>query len=130
MKKRCTKMDLAILAAVILLIAGVFVKTWTLRRNAQEPVPCTYSMELIDPTPGIADALTIGDTVYCNEGKASIGTISGIETADSRVVITLTAEGTPIEGGWRVGFYNILPGLNQDFFTKTAYWNGIVTEVQ
>lgn len=127
MKKQHTKMDLLILAAVIALIAGVFVKGWALRRTAVESISFTYQMELIDPESGIADAIIPGDTVICEAGKQPVGIVVDVQTDGGLVVVTIQANGYPIDGGYRTNVYDILPGFRQRFYTDTAYWKGIIT---
>lgn len=124
MKKRLTKMDFWVLAVVLALIAGVFVKT---RMTAAMPdtMPFTYQMELTDPDGEIAP----GDTVLCIVGKQPVGIVTEIRTDAEKLVLTLEAEGFPIEGGWRTNVYDILPGLEDDFYTESASWYGIVTGI-
>ena len=120
MKKQLTKMDFWVLAVLLALIAGVFVKT---RMTAAMPdtMPFTYQMELSNAEGDIAP----GDVVFCIAGKQSIGTVTAIDGS----VLTLQAEGFPIEGGWHTNVYDILPGFEFDFYTENADWYGIVTGV-
>ena len=134
MKKQLTKMDLWVLAVVLALIAGVFVKGRVMRR-LPEISSFTYQMELTDVEGDIAP----GDTVLCLAGKQPIGTVTEVQTEGDRLILTLQAEGFPIEGGWRTNVYDILPGFEDDFYTeivaedgsstKTASWYGIVTGI-
>ena len=120
MKKSLTKMDLWVLAVVLALIAGIFVKA---RMTAAMPdtMPFTYQMELSNVEGGIAP----GDVVFCVTGKQPVGTVTAVDGS----VLTLQAEGFPIEGGWRTNVYDIAPGFEYDFYTESAGWYGIVTGV-
>ena len=124
MKKRLTKMDFWVLAVVLALIAGIFVKT---RMSAAMPdtMPFTYQMELTNPQGDISP----GDTVLCIAGKQPVGIVTEINTNGETLVLTLRAEGFPIAGGWRTNVYDILPGLEDDFYTESASWYGIVTGI-
>ena len=134
MKKQLTKMDFWVLAVVLALIAGVFVKGRVMRR-LPEISSFTYQMELTEVEGDIAP----GDTVLCLAGKQPIGTVTEVQTEGDRLILTLQAEGFPIEGGWRTNVYDILPGFEDDFYTeivaedgsstKTASWYGIVTGI-
>lgn len=118
MKKRLTKMDFWVLAVLLALIAGVFVRT---RMTVAMPDTMTFSyqMELSD----VEGTIAPGDVVFCVAGKQPVGTVTDVD--GSR--LTLQAEGFPIEGGWRTNVYDILPGFEFDFYTETAGWYGIVT---
>ena len=80
-----------------------------------------------------------GDTVLCMAGKQPVGTVTEVLSEGDRTVITLQAEGFPIEGGFHTNVYDILPGFEDDFYTeivaedgsstKTASWYGIVTGI-
>lgn len=120
MKKRLTKMDLWVLAVVLALVAGVLVRA---RMTAAMPdtATFTYQMEISEAEGGIAP----GDTVFCVAGKQPVGTVTGIDGT----VLTLQAEGFPIEGGYRTNVYDIQPGFEYDFYTETAEWYGVVTVV-
>ena len=119
---------------VLALIAVVFVKGRVMRR-LPEISSFTYQMELTDVEGDIAP----GDTVLCLAGKQPIGTVTEVQTEGDRLILTLQAEGFPIEGGWRTNVYDILPGFEDDFYTeivaedgsstKTASWYGIVTGI-
>lgn len=124
MKQRLTKMDFWVLAVVLALIAGMFVRT---RMTVAMPdtMPFTYQMELTDVQGDIAP----GDTVLCVAGKQSVGIVTGLSTDGEQTVLTLQAEGFPIEGGWRTNVYDIEPGFEFDFYTQTASWYGIVSSV-
>ncbi len=134
MKNQLTKMDFWVLAVVLALIAGVFVKCRVMRR-LPEISSFTYQMELSEVEGDIAP----GDTVLCLAGKQPIGTVTEVQTEGDRLILTLQAEGFPIEGGWRTNVYDILPGFEDDFYTeivaedgsstKTASWYGIVTGI-
>ena len=120
MKKTLTKMDLWVLAVVLALVAGVFVRGRMLQRLPENQA-FTYQMEISNPDGDIAP----GDTVFCVAGKQSVGTVTGVEGS----VLTLQAEGFPIEGGWHTNVYDILPGFEFDFYTENASWYGIVTGI-
>lgn len=124
MKKRLTKMDFWVLAVVLTLVAGVFVRT---RMTVAMPdtMPFTYQMELTDIEGDIAP----GDTVLCVAGKQPVGIVTEVQTVGEETVLTLEAEGFPIEGGWRTNVYDIEPGFEYDFYTETASWYGIVTGI-
>lgn len=129
MKKRLTKMDLWVLAVALMLIASVFVKGEMMRR-LPDTVTFTYQMELSAAEGDIVP----GDTMLCIKGKQPLGTVTEVRPEGDRLVLTLQAEGFPIEGGWRTNVYDILPGLEDDFYTdrtswETATWYGIVTGV-
>lgn len=122
MKKQHTKMDLLVLAVVLALIAGTFVKDRMLRR-LPEVSSFTYQMELTD----VEGDIVPGDPVLCMAGKRPVGIVTEISTDGDRMVLTLAAEGFPIDGGWRTNVYDIAPGFEHDFYTETASWYGIVT---
>ena len=122
MKKRLTKMDFWVLAVVLALVAGVFVKDRMLDQ-LPKPTAFTYQMELTN----VEGDLVPGDSVLCNDGKRPVGIVTEISTDGERTVLTLAAEGFPIEGGWRTNVYDIAPGFENDFYTETASWYGIVT---
>lgn len=128
MKKRLTKMDLWVLAVVLALIAGLFVKGRMLDQLPETDL-YTYQMTLIDPEAGIAERIIPGDTVVCEVGKQSIGTVTAVQTDGEEVVVTIQAEGFRIDGGIRTNVYDILPGFRQRFYTETAWWKGIITSV-
>ena len=128
MKKRLTKMDLWVLAVVLALIAGLFVKGRMLDQLPETDL-YTYQMTLIDPEAGIAEHIIPGDTVVCEVGKQSIGTVAAVQTDGEAVVVTIQAEGFRIDGGIRTNVYDILPGFRQRFYTETAWWKGIITSV-
>lgn len=127
-RKQHTPMNYWILAVMLALIAGVFFKLHGLDR-LPETAPFTYQMELIDPEPGIADTIISGDTVICEAGKQPVGTVAEVRTIEGQVVITIRAEGFPIDGGWRTNVYDILPGFEYDFYTDSVRWYGIVTGI-
>lgn len=127
-KKQHTTMDLLVLAVVLALIAGVFFKFHALN-SLPERIPFTYQMELIEPEEGIAEAIIPGDTVTCEAGKQPVGVVTDVRTDGDLVVLTIQADGYPIDGGWRTNVYDILPGFRQRFYTDTAYWKGIITSV-
>lgn len=122
MKKQLTKMDFWVLAVVLALITGVFFKT---RMTVAMPdtMPFTYQMELS----GLEGGITPGDTALCMTGKQPVGIVTEVQTVDGQTVLTLEAEGFPIEGGFRTNVYDILPGFEDEFYTETASWYGIVT---
>lgn len=124
MKKQHTKMDILVLAVVLMLIAGVFVKARMVRRQP-ETVPFTYQMILTQADGTIAP----GDTVLCMAGKQPVGIVTEVQTEVDRMVLTLRAEGFPIEDGYRTNVYDILPGFEDDFYTESASWYGIVTDI-
>ena len=124
MKKRLTKMDFWVLAVVLALIAGVFVRTH-MTAAMPDTMPFTYRMELTDVRGDVAP----GDTVLCMAGKQPVGTVTEILSEGNRTVITLQAEGFPIEGGFHTNVYDILPGLEDEFYTDHASWYGIVTGI-
>ena len=128
MKQRLTKMDLWVLAVVLALIAVLFVKGRMLDQLPETDL-YTYQMTLIDPEAGIAERILPGDTVVCEAGKQSIGTVTAVQTDGEAVVVTIQAEGFRIDGGIRTNVYDILPGFRQRFYTETAWWKGIITSV-
>lgn len=130
MKKKHTPMDLMILAAVLLLILGAFFKAHTLERTRQESVAFTYTMEIQAPSPDLTDALKEGDEVFDTQGKAAIGQIRSLASTENGIVLTLSAEGTPMEGGYRVGVYDVVPGYFSAFFTADAAWEGTVRAIE
>ena len=124
MKKRLTKMDFWVLAVLLALIAGVFVRFRMVHR-LPETQPFTYRMELTEADGDIAP----GDIVRCMKGKEPVGTVTQVQTAEGLWILTLQAEGFPIDGGWHTGVYDILPGLEEEFYTENAGWYGIVTGI-
>lgn len=124
MKKRLTKMDFWVLAVVLALIAGVFVRTH-MTAAMPDTMPFAYRMELTNVRGDVAP----GDTVLCMAGKQPVGTVTEVLSEGSRTVITLQAEGFPIQGGFRTNVYDILPGLEDEFYTDQASWHGIVTGI-
>ena len=128
MKKQLTKMDFWVLAVVLALIAGLFVKGRMMDQLPETDL-YTYRMTLIDPEAGIAERILPGDMVVCEAGKQSVGTVAAVQTDGEEVVVTIQAEGFRIEGGFRTNVYDILPGFRQRFYTETAWWKGIITSV-
>lgn len=128
MKKQHSTMDFLVLAVVLALIAGAFVKV-RMVRQLPETEACTYQLTLIEPEAGIAERILPGDTVLCDAGKQSIGTVMQVQTDGEGVVLTIQAEGFRIDGGLRTNVYDILPGFQQQFYTETARWEGIITSV-
>lgn len=128
MKKQLTKMDFWVLAVVLALIAGLFVKGRMMDQLPETDL-YTYQMTLIDPEAGIAARILPGDMVVCEAGKQSVGTVTGVQTDGETVILTLQAEGFRIEGGFRTNVYDILPGFRQRFYTETVWWKGIITSV-
>lgn len=124
MKKRLSKMDIWVLAVVLALIAGVFVRGRLVRRMPGTE-RYTYQMELSD----VEGSITPGDSVLCIIGKQSMGIVTDVRTEADRMVLTLEAEGFPIEGGIHTNVYDILSGFEGQFYTETASWNGIIISV-
>lgn len=127
-EKQHTPMNYWILAVVLALIAGAFFKFRAVE-SLPEAEPFTYQMELVDPEPGIADTILPGDIVICEAGKQPVGTVTEVRSDAGVVVLTLRAEGFPIDGGWRTNVYDILPGFEYDFYTDSVHWYGIITTV-
>lgn len=133
MKKKHTKMDILVLAVVLALIAGAFVRVWMVRRLPQT-VTFTYQLTLIDPDEGVAAQIIPGEAVSCVFGKQSIGTVTQVQTGEEGVVLTLQAEGFPIEGGFHTNVYDILPDFQDEFYQleygpDTVLWEGVITSV-
>lgn len=128
-KYKFTTVDVLVLAVVVLLIIGTFVKFGIRGASAAEPVEFSYTMEITNAPGALADILQVGDKVYDNAGKAAIGVISGIESSTDDINLTITAQGTEIDGGYRVGVYNITSEYCGTYFTKYAIWDGTVTLV-
>lgn len=124
MKKQITKMDIWVVAVVLMLITGVFIKA-RMVRSQPETTPFTYQMELLH----VDGTIVPGDTVLCIAGKQPVGTVTEVQKANERTVLTLQAEGFPIDGGYRTNVYDILPGFEFDFYTESASWYGIVTGI-
>ena len=131
MKKQLTKMDFWVLAVVLALIVGVFVKFRKVDAMP-DPQPFSYQMELT----AVDGEIVPGDRICCLKGKQPMGTVTEVRPEGDRLVLTLTAEGFPIEGGWRTLVYDVLPGLEDDFYavaddiyTKKASCYGIVISV-
>ena len=124
MKKRLTKLDFWVLAVVLALVAGVFFKGRAVRR-LPESHPFTYQMEVS----GLEGEIVPGDNVLCHRGKQSVGIVTEVRTEDDRLVLTLEAEGYPIEGGIRTDIYDILPGFQEAYFTEAASWEGTILSV-
>ncbi len=124
MKKQLTKMDFWVLAVVLALVVGIFVRT-RMTIAMPDTMPFTYQMELTNIEGDIAP----GDTVLCIAGKQPVGIVTEINTNGETLMLTLRAEGFPIAGGWRTNVYDILPGLEDDFYTEFASWYGIVTGI-
>lgn len=122
MKKQHTKIDLWVLAVVLMLFIGVFVRA-RMVRSQPETVSFTYQMTLTQLDGDIAP----GDTVLCMKGKQPVGTVTEVRSDGGQLVLTLQAEGFPIDGGCRTNVYDILPGFEHEFFTESASWYGIVT---
>lgn len=128
MKLIRTKMDFLVLAVVLALIAGVFVKARMVRQLPQNGIH-TCQIMLIDPEETIAERIIPGDTVICQSGKQPVGTVTEVQIDGTLIVVTVEIEGYPIDGGIRANIYDILPGFRQRFYTETAYWMGVVTAV-
>ena len=124
MKKQHTKMDILVLAVVLMLFVGAFIKA-RMVRNQPETVHFTYQMTLTRADGNIVP----GDTALCMAGKQSVGTLVELKTEGTQLVLILQAEGFPIDGGYRTNVYDILPGFEYDFYTDSASWYGIVTGI-
>lgn len=128
MKKKHTKMDIWVLAVVLMLIAGIFVKGRMMDQLPQTDI-YYYQITLIDPEAGIAERIIPGDTVLCEAGKRPVGIVADVQTEGEDVIVTLYAEAFPIEDGIHTDVYDIVNGFRQRFYTDTAYWKGIITSV-
>ena len=146
-----TWIDGLILAVAVALIAGTCLKFFVLDTTSvnQEAVDFSYQIKITNVRQFTLDALKVGDTVYDDEGKGQVGTITDISFTDAvttatypdgsaakaavdgryDITLTLSAQGVPSGGTYKVGTYAIK--VNQDtlYFTKYSTWTGTVIAI-
>lgn len=150
-KHRFSWIDGLIIAVVLVLIAGTCVKFLVKDKTSatRQTVSFTYELKISSVRQYTVDALQVGDTLYEEEGKGAVGTISSITTTPAKatiylpdgtisegisdermdVVLTVTAEGYPEDGGYKVGTYHILVNSSTVYFTKYSIWNATVCAI-
>ena len=101
MKKRLTKMDFWVLAVLLALIAGVFVRS---RMTVAMPDTMTFSyqMELSD----VEGTIAPGDVVFCVAGKQPVGTVTDVD--GSRLTLQAEEHGGKHHDAGRYGGQNAI----------------------
>lgn len=144
-KRKFTWIDALVILVAVVLIAGTFLKFFVKDTTSvtRESVPFTYQIKIESIRQCTIDTLQVGDTVYNNDGKGAVGTISAIEIQPSttlfnapdgtirrvekeerfNVILTLSAEGVPTGGTYKVGTYTLQVNESNLYFTKYSTWN-------
>lgn len=150
-KHKFTWIDALIIAVVIVLLAGTYVKffvkdTTSVTTQVQE---FSYQLRIEGLRQCSVDSLQVGDKLYDNEGKGCVGEIAAIEvfsattnytTPDGTiaeipiegkfdVVLTISAEGTAKDGVYSLGTYDIQVNHYTTYFTKYSIWSATVVAV-
>lgn len=150
-KHKFTWIDGLVIAVVLLLIVGTCVKFFAKDSTSvtQENVQFTYQLQIDDVREYTAQALQIGDTVYDNEGKGAVGTITDIVVEPAKTVyeapngeaveaemegrcditLTLSAEGIPTGGTYKVGTYTLRANKSAVYFTKYSTWTASILSI-
>lgn len=144
-KHKFTWIDALVIVVVVVLVAGTFLKFFVKDTTSVtlETVPFTYQIKIDSVRQCTVDTLQVGDTVYNNDGKGAVGTISAIEILPSTtlfnapdgtiqrvekedrysVILTLSADGVPTGSTYKVGTYTIQVNESNLYFTKYSIWN-------
>lgn len=150
-KHKFTWVDGLIIAVVALLIIGTGVKFLLKEETAVNNVEqeFTYQLQIKNLRQVSVDSLRVGDELFDNEGKASVGFISDIAVTDAvtserfpdgtmhevtiedryDVVLTVTARGVPKDGAYQVGTYDIRVNNFSTYYTKYSIWSAITLSV-
>lgn len=150
-KHKFNWVDGLVIVVVLLLAAGTCLKFLVMDTTAvgRETVPFTYQVRISGVRQYTVDAIAVGDSLYEKEGKGYVGVIESVtaEPAMSMaaypdgtakdvpvegrfdVVVTVTAEGTPDRGVYKVGTYGIRVGHSASYFTKYSEWDGTVVSL-
>ena len=145
-KHKFTWIDGLVTVIILALLAGTAVKFLVNDPTSTtvQSVPFQYQIQINDVRSYTVDSLQVGDTLYNNDGKASVGVISRILVANSLstytaddgtilestnedrydVVLTLDAQGVPQDRSYKVGTYDIRLNQTALYFTKYSTWNG------
>lgn len=143
-KHKFTWIDGLIIAVIVVLIAGSFVRFFVKDTTsaAQQTVPFTYQLKLSNVRGYTADSLQVGDTVYDNEGKGAVGVISDIHVEPAAITytslngeilqtqaedyyditLTLSADGVAVDNTYKVGTYTLRINQKSIYFTKYSEW--------
>ncbi len=150
-KHKFTWIDGLVLAVVLLLAAGAFVRLLVLNPagDVSEITEFQYQLRIQGIRQCTVDALQVGDTVYDNAGKGNVGEIAEISVTPAKglfyapdgtvqeteyesrydVVLTLTASGTPENGGYQVGTYTLKQNQTSLYFTRYSIWNATIISI-
>lgn len=150
-KHRFTWIDGLVLAVVLLLVAGTFLKFFVMDKTAvsQETQPFAYQIKIEGVRQCTVDALQTGDTVFDNEGKGAVGVISAVDVTPAvttygardgtveeveyenryDVVLTLEAEGVSDDGAYKIGTYTLKVNQSSLYFTKYSIWSARIISI-
>ena len=139
-KHKFTWIDALVIAVVILLLIGTYMKFFTRETTSvqHETKQLQIQLEISGVRHFSADALQTGDVVYVSTGKGQIGTITDVqvnpymqtyEKPDGKlvqaqvegrcsIVLTLRAEGISTANTYKVGTNLIYLDQPQEYFTK------------
>jgi hypothetical protein len=143
--------DVLVTLVVVVLLAGTALKFLVLDKTALESdtQTFTYELKIYGIRQYTLDALQVGDTVYDNAGKGSVGIITDIQAQQAQstasypdgtvikapvedrydVVLTLEAQGTQTDGCIQVGTYDIKANQDNLYFTKYSIWSAKVLSI-
>lgn len=150
-KHKFTWIDALIIAVVVVLLAGTYVKffvkdTTSVTAQVEE---FTYQLRIEGLRQCSVDSLQVGDKLYDNEGKGYVGEIASIEIFPATttyidpdgiiseipiedkfdVLLTVAAEGTVRNGVYSMGTYDIQVSRYSTYFTKYSIWSAAVVAV-
>lgn len=150
-KHKFTWVDGLIIAVVALLMIGTGVKFLLKEETAVNNVEqeFTYQLQIKSLRKVSVDSLRVGDELFDNEGKGSVGHISNIAVTDAvsngyypdgtihevpvedryDVVLTVTAKGVPMDGAYQVGTYDIRVNNFSTYYTKYSIWSAITLSI-
>ena len=143
--------DGLVILVILGLIAGTFVKFYLLRpvEIQQETVEIEYTIRITGVRQYSVDALQVGDTVYDDDSKTNLGTISAIQTETARkfvsfpdgttrpvdiqdrfdILLTVRADAVFDGGFYKIKTCAVKPNQTTSFFTKYLAWSGRVLSV-
>lgn len=150
-KHKFNWVDGLVIVVVLLLVAGTCLKFLVMDTTAvgRETVPFTYQVQISGVRQYTVDAIAVGDSLYEKEGKGYVGVIEHVTAEPALslalypdgtakdvpvegrfdVTVTVTAEGTPDRGVYKVGTYGIRVGHATSYFTKYSEWEGTVVSL-
>lgn len=150
-KHKLNWVDGLVIAVLLLLVAGTCLKFLVMDTTAvgRETVPFTYQVRISGVRQYTVDALAVGDSLYEKEGKGYVGVIESVTTEPALsmapypdgtakdvpvegrfdVTVTVSANGTPDRGVYKVGTYGIRVGHASAYFTKYSEWEGTVVSL-